>query len=91
MDGHVELVELLLYVARHGRIANVGVDLAFGGDTDAHRFQPAGNMDLVRRDHHAAGCDFVANEFRRQVFAFGDIFDFRRDLAAAGGLKLSAH
>ena len=39
VDGHVQLVQLVVDVAGDGRVADVGVDLARGRDADAHRLQ----------------------------------------------------
>ena len=84
VDGRVQLLQLVLDVAGDGRVADVGVDLALGGDADAHRLQPAAQVDLVGRDDHPAAGDFVADQLRLEAFALGDEFHLRRDLAGAG-------
>ena len=91
VDRRVQLFQLLLDVAGHGRVADVGVDLALGGDADGHRLQPAGEVDLVGRNDHPPGGDFVADQLRRKAFALADEFHFGRDLAGTGGFDLSGH
>ena len=47
VDRRVQLLQLFVDVAGDGRVADVGVDLALGGDADAHRLQPAGRCTLL--------------------------------------------
>src|SRR5207247_1734201 len=50
-------------------VADVGVDLAQGGDADAHRFQAFAEVIDIGRDDHAAPRDFGADEFGLEVLA----------------------
>ena len=62
-----QLLEFLVDVGGDGGIADVGVDLALGGDADAHRLQ-VGVVDVGRNDH-AAARHFGAHQLRRQSFS----------------------
>ena len=88
VDGRVQLLELAFEAAGDGRVADVGVHLAPGGDADAHRLEPAGEVDRVGRNDHPAGGDFVADERRLELLALGDEFHLRRDLAGTGAFEL---
>jgi hypothetical protein len=87
----MQFVQLFLHVARHRRVADVGVDLALRGDADAHRLQASGEMDLVGRDDHPPGGDFVPDQLRSEVLALRDEFHFGRNLSGPGGLQLRGH
>ena len=67
----VQLLEFFVNVRGHGRVADVGIDLAQRGHADAHGFE-FGMIDVGGNDHPPAG-DFIANQFRRKLFAVGDI------------------
>ena len=51
MDGGMQFIQFFFHVAGDGRVADVGVDLAFGGQTDPHRFQLPLEMNLICRNH----------------------------------------
>ena len=57
----MQLFEFGVDVGSGGGIADVGVDLAEKGGTDAHRLQVA--MVDVGRDDGAAAGDFIADQF----------------------------
>ena len=60
-----------------------------GGDADRHRLEPAGGVDVVGRNDHPAGGDFVANRFgRRATSRLATNSISRRDVAGAGMLEL---
>ena len=80
MDRHVQLLKLLLHIARDGRIANVRVDLALGRNPDGHRLQGSSQVNSVRRNHHPTGCHLVANQLRSEPFPLGDKLHLRGDL-----------
>ena len=69
LDGHVQLAQLLVDVRGHRGVADVGVDLAQGGDADAHRLE-LGVVD-VRGDDQASGGDLVADELGVRSFRGG--------------------
>ena len=46
--------------------------LQLGGDADAHRLEPARQVDRVRRNHHPAGGHFAANQLGLELLALGD-------------------
>jgi hypothetical protein len=91
VDRQMELFKLFLEVAGDGRVADVGVDFALGGDADGHRLEPLGEVDLIGGDHHAAGGHFVANQLGGEVLALGHKLHFGRNFARTGGFKLSCH
>ena len=62
MHGVVQLLQLLVNVGGSGGVADVGVDLAFGGDADAHRFQVA--VVHIGWNNQAAEGDFAADQLR---------------------------
>ncbi len=70
LHGICELIQFFVDVRRSGGISDVGVDLAFGRDADAHGLQAA-VIDIGRNDH-AAARHLLANQFRRETFALGD-------------------
>ena len=69
-----------------GGVADVGVDLATGGDADAHRLQ-LGVVD-VRGDDEASGGDLIADEFGGDAFATSDVLHLLGDVANAGEVHL---
>ena len=89
MNRHVELFQFLVDLARDGRIADVGVDLATDGDADAQRFQALLQMNGVGGDDHAAAGHLVADEFDVEILAVGDETHFIGNNALAGGFDLS--
>ena len=91
VNRRMQFFQFAFDVAGHGTVADVGVDLAFGSDPDAHRFQLFGKMVDVGRDHHPTGCNFVANQFGRKVFTFGHKFHFGCDFAGSSFQNLSRH
>jgi len=84
MDRYVQLLKLLLHIARDGRIANVRVDLALGRDPDGHRLQSSSQVNSVRWNHHPTGCHLVANQLRGEPLSLGDKLHLRGDLARLG-------
>ena len=88
MHGEVKLFELAFQVAGDGRVADVGVHFAAGGDADAHRLQPARQVHLVRRNDHSPGGHFASNGLGIQPFPLGDKSHFRRRFTCAGTLQL---
>ena len=67
----VQLLQLLLHVRAHRRIADVGVDLAQRIHADAHRLQ-LGMVDVGRNDQLAFG-NFGAHQLRRDLLALGHV------------------
>ena len=59
VNGVVQLVELAIEAAGDGRVADVGVDFALGGDADAHRLEPLGKVHRVGGDDQSAGGHFA--------------------------------
>src|SRR5262249_36182581 len=88
VDGGVELLQLVVDLAGDGRVADVGVDLAPGGDADAHRLEAPGQVGLVGGDDHPAAGHLVADQLGLEVLALGDEGHLVGDHAPAGGLKL---
>ncbi len=71
------------------RVADIGVDLAPGGDADAHRLQ-VGVIDVGGNDHPSAR-HFGADQFRREALARGDVVHLLRDDALPGIVHLRAN
>jgi hypothetical protein len=88
VDRGVQLFQLAVDVAGDGRVADVGVHLAAGGDADRHRLKPAGGVDDVRRNDHPARGDFGSRIVRPQRLALGDVLHLAGDVAGAGMLQL---
>src|SRR5262249_7756490 len=88
VDGRVQLLQLVVDLAGDGRVADVGVDLALGGDADAHRLEAPGQVDLVGGDDHAPAGHLVADQLGLEVLALGDEGHLLGDDAPAGGVQL---
>src|SRR5205814_939797 len=86
--GVLEFLEFTSDIGGDGGVPDVGIDLALGGDPDAHRLQ-IGVMD-VGRDDHAPARHFGADQFRRDALAFGDEVHLFRDNALSGIVQLRA-
>src|SRR5207248_7006240 len=71
---------------RHGRVADVGVDLHQEVAADDHRLG-LGVVDVGRDDGPPEG-DLLADEFGLEPFPNGDELHLRRDLAASGVVEL---
>src|ERR1700686_4114208 len=67
MYGVVQLLQFFVNVGGRGRIADVGVDLAFAGDADAHGFQVA--VVHIGGNNQAAASDFAADQFGVDLLA----------------------
>ena len=70
VDRHVQLVQLFVDIGGDRGVADVGVDLAPGGDANPHGLQ-LGVVDVGRNDEPAGG-DLVADQADGNLFAFGD-------------------
>ena len=79
MYGVMELLQLFVDVGRCGRVADVRVDLALGGDADGHRLEVA-MIDVGGKDA-APASDFAAQQLRLELLAPGDILHLFRDHA----------
>src|ERR1039458_9512704 len=88
-NGVLELLELAIDVGEHRGVADVRIDLAIGGDPDAHGLE-VGVVDVGWDDHTAAG-SLRADEFRRDLLALRDEVHFLGDDALAGVMHLSAN
>jgi hypothetical protein len=88
VDGGVQLLQFVVDGAGDGRVADVGVDLAGGGDADRHRLQPLRQVDRVGRDDHPAAGHLVADQVSVEVLAAGNVTHLVRDDAPAGGFEL---
>lgn len=89
LDRILQLVELVVDMGSGGRVAYIGVDLAFGRYTDAHGLK-RGMVDVGGNDESAAS-NFVANEIDGKVFALGDVLHLRSDQALASVEHLGAN
>ena len=87
----VQLFQLIFHLGEDGAVANVGVDLAAQGDTDAHGLKRISQVMDVGRDDHAASGHFGTDQFGFYILAFGHIFHGRSDITGAGGLELRRH
>ena len=83
-----QFLELPFDIGDHGRIADVGVDLAVRCHADAHGLEVL-VMDVGRDDHPPAR-DFGADQFRLDLLALGDVAHLLRDDALAGIVHLRA-
>src|SRR5579863_1125248 len=72
LDRVTELCKLFIDVRRNGRVAYVGVDLAFGRYPDAHRLEI--RMVDVGWNNHAPARHLRPDELRRQILAPRDVF-----------------
>ena len=88
VHGSVQLFQLLVDLAGDGRVADVGVDLAQGGDADGHRLQLFLEVDRVGRDDHPAAGHFGADQLGIQILELGDEAHFLGDRSLAGGFEL---
>ena len=82
----MQLFQFFVNVRGHRGVADIGIDLAQRGHANAHRLE-FGMID-VGGDDHAAARDFVANQFRRKLFAVGDVMHLLGDHALAGIVHL---
>jgi hypothetical protein len=89
VNRRVKFFKLAVDVGCDGRIADVGVDLALGGDADGHRFKAFFQVRLVGGDHHSSPRDFIPHQRRFQFFAARDELHFGGDLALPSGQQLS--
>src|SRR5712671_432143 len=71
MHGVVQFLQLLIDIGAGGGVADVGVDFAFGGDTNGHRLKIA--VMNVGGDDAAATRHFTANQVGLEVLALGDV------------------
>ena len=88
LHGVLQLLQFAGDIAEHRGVADVRIDLALGGDADAHRFQ-IGVIDIGWNDH-AAARHFGAYQFRRDAFALRDVVHLLGDDALAGIVHLRA-
>jgi hypothetical protein len=88
MDRRVQFLEFAVDVAGDRAVADVGVDLAGGGNSDRHRLEPLGQMDFIGRNDHSAGGDLGTDQLGLEIFTTGDIFHFGGDLPPACGFDL---
>ena len=79
VDGHLQLGQLVVDVGGHGRIADVGVDLAPRLDADAHRLEAELQMDRVGRDDHPPPRHFRPDQLGLETLALRDVFHLVRD------------
>ena len=86
VHGSVQLLEFLVDVRGHRRVANVGIDLAQRSHADTHRLK-FGMIDVRGNDHASAG-DFVANQFGRKLFPVGNVFHLLGDHPVPGVVHL---
>jgi hypothetical protein len=86
MHGAVQLFELLADIRSGRGISDVCVDLAEKCYADTHGLKIA--VMNVGGDDGAAAGDFAADEFRRYLFALGDVFHFFGNHALAGKMHL---
>ena len=86
-DGRVQLLQLVVDLAGDGRVADVGVDLA-GEPTPMAIGSSRREVDRVGRDDHAAAGDLVADQFRVEGLAAGDVVHLVGDDALAGRFDL---
>jgi hypothetical protein len=59
----MEFFEFFFDIAGNCGVADIGVDLATGGDTDTDGLQAFFQVNDVGRDDHAAPGHFAADEF----------------------------
>ena len=81
VHGCVQLLEFFLDVRGHGRVADVGINLAQRGHADAHGFE-FGMIDIGGNNHPAAR-NFIANQFGRKLFTMRHVGHLIRDLPLA--------
>ena len=86
VDRGVQLLQFLVDVAGHRRVADVGIDLALRGHADAHRLQL--RMVDVGRDDHVPDGNLVADQFGRHPLALGDEEHLFGEQAFAGKMHL---
>ena len=89
VNRHMQLLQFFVDIAGNCRVADIGVDLAFGCDADAHRFEPSSHVYLVGRDDHAADRHLFTDEFRFESLPLRDEFHFRSDISGPGFQNLS--
>ncbi len=83
--GPLEFDDFFIGAAGDRRGPHVGVDLRLRRPADRHRVKLVAEMDLVGRDDHPPGRDFIADLRRREMsLAIGDAFHLGRDDAEAG-------
>ena len=83
---YVQLAQLLGDLRGDGGVADVGVDLAAGGDADAHRLH-FGVVDVGGNDQ-ASGGNLVAHQLGGDLFAFRNKRHLLGDLPQAGKVHL---
>src|ERR1700730_757083 len=86
MHGVMQLFQLFVNVGSRGRVADVGVDLAFRGDANAHGFQVT--VVHVGGNNQAAASDFAANQLRVDFLAPCYKAHLFGDYASAGPVHL---
>ncbi len=86
MHGGVQLLQFLFNFRGHGRVADVGIDLAQRRHANRHRLQF--RMIDVGGNNHAAARHFLAHQFSRDLFAVRHIAHFFGDHALAGVMHL---
>jgi hypothetical protein len=84
----VQFFQFAADISRDRRVADVGVDLAAGGDTDSQRLEFAGQVDFVGGNDHPPSRNFAVNQLGTQVLPLGNELHLGRNLAGAGGLEL---
>ncbi len=84
----MKFFQLFFDVGGGRRISDVGVDLAPGGDADAHRLEI--RVMHIGRDDHASASDFGPDQLGRQILAPGDECHFFRDNSSSGIVHLRA-
>ncbi len=83
--GPLEFVDFFIGAAGDRRGSHIGVDLRLRRPPDRHRIELVAQVNLVRGNDHAPGCDFVAHLNRREMpFPLGDACHLGRDDAEAG-------
>ena len=85
----LHLLHLFVGARRHGRRAEIGVDLGLRGAADGHGIESVAEVDPVGGNDHASRRHLVTHLHRRQVqFAGRHSLHLRRDFAEPGPFQL---